>query len=81
MLPRHIRYLLKKEVGRHTDSEAFDCLVLGSTAGTVGAADWFGVATTMLVTTVIPTDVNDALLIEMRMLPSLKSHGVDGFRE
>ena len=61
MLPIHIRCLLKKEVGRHTDSEAFDCLVLGSATGTVGAADWFGVATTMLVTTIIPTEVNDAL--------------------
>jgi hypothetical protein len=39
--------------GRRTNSEALDGFVLGSAAGAVGAADWFGVATAMLVATVV----------------------------
>jgi hypothetical protein len=38
---------------RHTDGEALDGFVFGCAASTVGATDWLGVSTTMLVATVI----------------------------
>jgi hypothetical protein len=36
-----------------TNGKTFDCFVFGCATSTIGATDWFGVSTTMLVATVI----------------------------
>ena len=44
----------------HTDGEALNCLILGSAASTVGAADGLGVSAAMLVAAVVSENVSCA---------------------